>query len=294
MGGTLADAIKQITREHLNNGGMLLGQALTAVGFVNGTVPTDAPNIIELPMCDVAGAGFAVGASIVGRRPILVIRFQDFMFLSGSILVNYAAKAKEIFGKGCPVFIRAISAEGHGIGIVHSACLHSIFAHVPGMKVASPMTSKEYREVWDVFMGSDRPMYVSEHRISYDKSGELKDVIVSAADITIYAIGAARFSAIEAIESLKKDGVKCNLINIFWLNPLFFNDWVKTRHGLVVDSDYENSGLAQSIAYKLMLESGQKVYAIGRRDASTGVGQHLENGTPTAQRIVDKVKEILR
>ncbi len=295
MGGTLADTIKEITREHLNNGGMLLGEALTAVGYVNGTVPENVSNIVELPMCDVAGAGFAVGASIVGRRPILAIRFQDFMFLNGSILVNYAAKAKEIFGKGCPIFIRAISAEGHGIGIVHAVCLHDIFCHVPGFKVVSPMTSDEYREIWNYFMEHDEPMYVSEHRISYDKSDELLDTLVRNPDITIYAIGASRFSVIEAINKLSEDGIKCNLIHIWRLKPLDYKlsqSILTDCKGLVVDSDYEISGMAQSIAYQLMIETGQKVYAMGRRDASMGVGQDLINGTPTAQRIIDKVKAI--
>ncbi len=294
---TLADTIKEITREHLNNGGMLLGEALTAVGYVNGTVPDgDCPNIVELPMCDVAGAGFAVGASIVGRRPILIIRFQDFMFLNGSILVNYAAKSKEIFGKGCPISIRAISAEGHGIGIVHSACLHSLFCHIPGMFVASPVTTKEYENVWKAFMANDVPMYVSEHRRSYEESRELEDIIVSDAHITIYAIGASRFSAIEAVEMLNKEGIRCNLVHIYWLKPLKYKAWaslLKGRCGLVIDSDYEVSGMSQSIAYQLMLDNGSKVFALGRRDASTGVGQ-LDNATPTAQRIIDKVKEICK
>ncbi len=290
----LADTIKEITREHLNNGGLLLGENLTAVGNVSGTVPSECSNIIELPMTEVAGAGFAVGASIVGRRPILIVRFQDFLWLNGDALVNYAAKSKEIFGKGCPVFVRAISNEGYGIGILHSACLHSLFCHMPGMGVVSPMTSREYQGAWKIFMGDDVPMLVSEHRVSYDKSEDLNDIIVSDADITIYAIGASRFNALEAVEALKKDRIKCNLVHIWCLKPLQFNYWVKAKHSLVVDSDYEICGMAQSIAYQLMMADGGKVYALGRRDASTGVGQHLENATPTAQRIVEKVKEICR
>ncbi len=273
---------------------MLLGEALTAVGFVNGTVPENCENIVELPMTDVAGAGFAVGAAIVGRRPILVIRFQDFMFLNGSILVNYAAKSKEIFGKGCPIFIRAISAEGHGIGIVHSACLHSLFCHMPGMKVVAPMTPMEYRQIWTHFMQNDDVYFVSEHRMSYEQSNEFENIYCENDDVAIYAIGAARFSAVEAVEKLKEDGIKCNLVHVHWLKPFYVRDslW-NAKVGLVVDSDYENCGLAESIAYQLMLKTGKKVYALGRPDASTGIGQHLINATPTAQKIVNTVKGIL-
>ena len=80
---TVAKTIKEITRRHLQeNNGLLLGQAVTAVGWVNGTVP-DISGIVELPMTDVAGAGFAVGAAMVGRRPIFILRFQDFLMLNG-------------------------------------------------------------------------------------------------------------------------------------------------------------------------------------------------------------------
>ena len=70
----LRETIKEISRNHLEkNNGVLLGQALTAVGWVNGTVP-NCKGVLELSMADVAGAGITVGTAIVGRRPIFVIR----------------------------------------------------------------------------------------------------------------------------------------------------------------------------------------------------------------------------
>ena len=95
---TVADTIRNISRQHLEeNNGLLLGQSISAVGWVNNTVP-DCAGIVELPMTDVAGAGIAVGTAMVGRRPIFVIRFQDFLVLNGSPLIFYAAKSKELHG----------------------------------------------------------------------------------------------------------------------------------------------------------------------------------------------------
>ena len=93
---TVADTIREITRRHLTeNNGLLLGESITAVGWVNNTVP-NCTGIVELPMTDVAGAGIAAGAALAGRRPIFVIRFQDFLILNGSPLIFYAAKSKEL------------------------------------------------------------------------------------------------------------------------------------------------------------------------------------------------------
>jgi len=299
LGRTLAETIKGITREHLTkNNGLLLGQAITAVGWVNNTVP-DCKGIVELSMADVAGAGIAVGTAIVGRRPIFVIRFQDFLWLNSSPIVNYAAKTKDIFGVGTPIFVRALAQEGNGTGPVHAGVLHSLFMHMPGFKVCSPMTPKEYEEVWDVFMKNDDPLIVSEHRISFSNDKELPDVIVDDADITIYCISAARFNAIKASEILRQEGIKCNIVHILWLKPFELTDRLlnplkNSKVGLVVDSGFEIAGASQSISYELMYASGKPVKALGRKDHSVCVCVELENATPSPERIAEVARNSLK
>jgi len=299
MGKTVAETIKEISREHLEkNNGLVLGQALAAVGWVNNTVP-DTRGIIELSMADVAGSGIAVGAAVAGRRPIFILRFQDFIFLNGSIIINYAAKTKEFFGKGTPIFVRLIAAEGKGAGPVHSGKLHSICMHFPGLRVCSPMTPKEYLEAWKVFMENDDPMIVSEHRHSFDNRDEMPDIAAADADITIYAISIARFNAIKAREILAEDGIRCNLVHIMWLKPFTLNERLlrplrNTKKGIVVDSGYETAGASQSIAYSLMLETGSPVKALGLYDKSVGVTTETENTTPDANRIAAVIREMCK
>jgi len=80
MGKTVAETIKEISYNHTNkNNGVIMGQCLSAVGWVQNTVPAQKKGIIEFPMTDVAGAGFAVGAAIAGARPIFILRFQSFL-----------------------------------------------------------------------------------------------------------------------------------------------------------------------------------------------------------------------
>lgn len=299
MGGTVAETIKEITRKHLTeNNGILLGQAISAVGWVNNTVP-NCKGITELSMADVAGAGIAVGTAIVGRRPIFVIRFQDFMWLNSSPIVNYAAKTKDIFGVGTPIFVRALAQEGRGTGPVHAAVLHSLFMHMPGFRVCSPMTPQEYKEIWDVFMKNDDPMIVSEHRKSFLNEKEMPDKIVDDADITIYCISAARFNAIKAAEILEEEGIKCNIIHIVWLKPFevterLLNPLKHSKAGIVVDSGFEIAGASQAIAYELMYNSNKPVKALGLNDHSVCVCVELENTTPSPEKIAETVKNLLR
>lgn len=294
---TVADTIREITKRHLTqNNGLLLGESISAVGWVNNTVP-NCPGIVELPMTDVAGAGIAVGAALVGRRPIFVIRFQDFLILNGSPLIFYAAKVKELHGKSAPVFVRAIAAEG--LGPVHSGILHSIFMHFPGFRVCSPMTPKEYEEIWEDFMTNYDPMIVSEHRMSYSNTQEMKDVIVENADITLYAISSVRFEVIKAAEMLKRDGIKCNIVHILWLKPFAITDrliepLLQTKRGIVIDPGHEIAGASQSIAYELNQATECSVKALGLYDRTKCLCPPFQNKAPDAGRIYETAKEVLQ
>ena len=123
-------------------------------------------------MADVAGAGIAVGAALMGRRPIYVVRYQGFMWYNAAPIANYAAKSKEMWGVPCPLFVRALAMEG-GMGPVASGAHHSIAMRMPGLPICSPMTPGEWRGAWDHFMSHDDPLYVSEHRRSFSITQEM-------------------------------------------------------------------------------------------------------------------------
>ncbi|MCI0415658.1 hypothetical protein L0222_23025 [bacterium] len=298
MGKTTAETIKEITRNHLEKGnGLLLGQCVTAVGWIGGTVP-DCTGIVEIPMTDIAAPGFAVGCALMGRRPIFVIRYQGFMWYNCSSLVNYAAKSKAVWGVPVPIFIRSIGMEGNGIGHTASSSIHSIFMHSPGMPVAAPMTPGEYKNVWDHFMKNDDPIYVSEHRRSFTIDREMEDEFVEDADITVFAISASRLNLLEAKEILKTNGVKLNIVHSLWLKPFqpserALESLKKSKMGLVIDSDYEITGASRSIAYELMHQTGKPVHALGLEDRVCGVAPHLENITPPAEKIIRSIQSLL-
>ena len=300
MSETVAQTIRSITRRHLETGGLLLGQCVTAVGWIGGTVPemTEAQGIVELSMADVAGSGIAVGAALVGRRPIYVIRYQGFLWYNAAPLVNYAAKSKPMWGIPCPIFIRSIAMEG-GIGPVASAAHHGMVMRMPGMPVCAPMTPGEWQDAWKWFMSHDDPLYVSEHRRSFPIDYEMDPVLNPRAAITFLAISAARLNALEALKLLRADGIIGDLIPLVWLKPFsittgMLHSLQKTGLGLVLDSDFEIAGPSRSIAYELMLSSGVPVYALGLEDRTAGFAPDLDNPTPPVEKIVRQVKALVK
>lgn len=297
---TVAETIKKITKKHIfSNKGHVVGQCLTAVGWVQNTIPETTKNIVELPMTDTAGSGVAVGMAIAGSKPILVLRFQSFLWLNSSPIVMHAAKCFELFGYDCPIFIRAIASEGYGSGPLHTNCYHSPFAHMPGLNITAPMTPNEYKEIWKFYNKSNKPMLVSEHRRAYKSSVEFKNKVNKNSKISIFVISAARFHIDEVERKLKLKNIECDIFHIYWLKPFkilktYLNSLDNTNNGIIIDSSYEICSVSEHIAHKLMLNSNSKVYVEGMKDFSPGAAVKLNNMTPSVDRIYNRIMRILK
>ena len=298
---TSAETIKEITRNHLlKNGGVALGQCLTAVGWVGGTVPEmrEEDGLVELSMADVAGGGIAVGYALAGKRPIYIVRYQGFQWFNAAHVANYAAKSKDLWGIPCPIFVRSIGMDG-AIGPVAGGSHHGMFHRMPGIKIVAPMTPKEYQEAWDYFMAHDDPMYVSEHRTSFKIDYEMENIIEKDADITLFPISSTRINAREAVKMLAREGIKCNIVHLLWLKPFLISDAMKqalvnSKHGgIVLDGDFQN-GVAKNLAYDLMHATKSTVRVLALEERAAGFAPQLDNLPPTPERIANFVKSLIK
>ena len=296
MGKTLKETIKEIIRKHLKNKkGKVFGQCLTAVGWVGGTLPElyEKDGMIELSMADVAGGGIVTGSALMREKPIYVIRYQGFNWYNAPMIVNYAAKSKEIWNTPCPVFVRGIGMEG-GIGPVAGSSHHSLYYRMPGLKIVSPMTPKEYKKIYNSFMKDDEAYYVSEHRGSFNNKIELKDDIKGIKDFVIIAISITRFEAIKAKEILEKRGLKIGIINILWIKPLKISKAsikciANSKFGaILLDDDYVD-GISNSLANKLSHMTDKKIFTLGLSDKSAGFHKKVDNLPPSSSQIIKKI-----
>jgi pyruvate/2-oxoglutarate/acetoin dehydrogenase E1 component len=298
---TVRETIKNTILNHLKkNDGLILGQCLSAVGWVGGTIPklTEKEGVIELSMADVANGGIVVGAGLSNRRPIYVIRYQGFNWFNAPIILNYACKSKELWDVPCPIFIRGIAMEG-SIGPVAGSSHHSLYYRMPGVKIISPMTPKEYNLAYKSFMNEEEVYYVSEHRASYDNKKELADFLSDDVDIIIFSISITRFEAQKVRDILEKENLKIGIANILWIKPFEIKEkWIQTLKnskfgGIILDDDYE-SGVASDMAYKLMKLSKKKVEVMGLKNKSAGFSGKSDNLPPNKEEIITKIKEIIK
>ena len=300
MAKTVRETIKETSRNHIKkNNSLIFGQCLSAVGWVGGTVPelTEKEGLVELSMADVANGGIVAGAGLSNRRPIYVIRYQGFNWFNASIILNYACKSKEIWNVPCPIFIRGIAMEG-SIGPVAGSSQHSIYYKMPGIKIISPMTPKEYLIAYNDFMKNDDVMYVSEHRGSYTNTKELDDYLDGDLDLILFPISITRFEAHKAKIELEKEGYKIGIANILWIKPFSIKkDWeqavLKSKFGgIVLDDDYTD-GVASNLAYQLIKKTKKNFEVMGLKDRSAGFSKTTDNLPPSCKEIIIKCKELI-
>ena len=300
MAETVRETIKKIIHKHLKTKkGKVFGQCLTAVGWVGGTLPElyEKDGMIELSMADVAGGGIVAGSALMKERPIYVIRYQGFNWYNCPMIVNYAAKSKELWKTPCPVFVRGIGMEG-GIGPVAGSSHHSLYFRMPGLKICSPMTPNEYRNIYKQYLKDNDVYYVSEHRGSFNNNKEFKNDITGNKDLIILAISITRFEAIEAKKVLEKMGYKIGIVHILWIKPFkvpknTYNAIKKSKKGaILLDDDYVD-GISNSLANKINLKTGKKIYTMGLKDKTAGAHVKVDNLPPNSKEIIKKVIKIL-
>ena len=298
---SLRETIKKITFKHLKRKNyQVFGQNLTDVGWVAGTLPKlfEKDGVIELPMADIAGGGIVTGSALVGRRPIYIIRYQGYNWFNCTFIVNYACKSKEIWKIPAPMFIRGISSEG-SIGPVAGSSHISIFYKMPGIKIYSPMTSKEYEKVYKEFMLKDDVFYISEHRSSYSNQKEFKNIVKKGFDLIIMSISVTRFSAVKAVEDLIKLNYKIGIIHLVNLKPFGLEKkWIEaiktSKHGvLMTDNDYKD-GILRILAHKVNEKTNKNVHVMGLNDKTAGHHSSVDNLPPDSVAIKRKILEIIK
>ena len=249
-------------------------------------------------MADIAGGGIVTGSALVGRRPIYIIRYQGYNWFNCTFIVNYACKSKEIWKIPAPMFIRGISSEG-SIGPVAGSSHISIFYKMPGIKIYSPMTSKEYEKVYKEFMLKDDVFYISEHRSSYSNQKEFKNIVKKDFDLIIMSISVTRFSAVKAVKDLNKLNYKIGIIHLVNLKPFGLEKkWIEaiktSKHGvLMTDNDYKD-GILRILAHKVNEKTNKNVHVMGLNDKTAGHHSSVDNLPPDSVAIKRKILEIIK
>ena len=188
--------------------------------------------IIDTPVSETAIVGAAVGAALMGMRPIAEMQFIDFISCCFNQLVNYAAKSRFRWGGGVPIVVRGPCGGGVHGGPFHSQNPEAFFMNVPGLKIVAPGTALDAKGLMTAAIRDPDPVIYLEHKFLYRRikedipEGEVVVPIGKARvarpgkDVSIVTYAAMLHVALEAAEAAARDGIEVEVLDLRTLLPL--------------------------------------------------------------------------
>jgi pyruvate/2-oxoglutarate/acetoin dehydrogenase E1 component len=275
------------------------------------------PNrVFDSPAMENSLTGIAVGAAVMGKRPIIVHPRCDFMFLSFDMIINLAAKWKYMYGGNAgtvPIVVRAIIGKGWGQGASHSQSIQSLLGHFPGLYVLMPSFPADAKGLMISAMRSNSPVIILEHRSLYDISGPtpLEPIAIpfgtankirSGEDVTIVSTSLMSHEALRAADMLSENGIEVEIIDLRSIRPIdegmILSSVTKTGRLVIADTSWESYGVTSEIsalvAEKAFNSLKSPIRRISLANCPAPVSQPLEKAFyPTATTIAKVVLSML-
>lgn len=220
--------------------------------------------ILDTPLSESGFAGAAIGAALVGMRPIVEMQFADFISCAFDQLVNVAAKNHYRWGAATPIVVRApYGGNIHG-GAFHSQCIEGFFFNVPGLKIVAPSTAYDAKGLLKAAIRDNDPVIYCEHKYLYRR---IKDTVpdedyvvpigkariaLEGKDVSIITYGAMVHTALEAAQVLKENSVFCEIIDLRTILPLdkkaIFNTVKKTNKVVVLHEQTKTGSIGAEVS----------------------------------------------
>jgi pyruvate/2-oxoglutarate/acetoin dehydrogenase E1 component len=322
---TYADAIRQAISEEMERDPdvIMIGEDVGEPGGVFGVTQGlwakfGADRLWDTPISEEAIVGAAVGAALVGAKPIAEIMFGDFVVLAMDMIVNQAAKTHYMTGGrlNVPMVVRMVTGTAGSTAAQHSQSLESWFVHVPGLKVVAPSTPQDAKGLLKSAIRDPDPVIFFEHKGLYGGRGGPAGEIVQVApiplgkgrvhregtDVTIVSYLKTLEYSLAAAEQLVAEGISCEVFDPRTLVPLDRSglraSLEKTGRLVVAHEAVTRGGFGAEIAAIAAEEFFDLLRApvvrVGARNTPIPYAPELERHVlPGVERIADEVRKLV-
>src|SRR5579872_6031396 len=263
---TMLEAIRQAMFEEMQRDPAVvaLGEDVGVFGgafkVTEGLLAKFGPErVIDTPISETAIVGAACGMSYLGLRPIAEMQFIDFIACCFNQVTNFVAKSHYLWGAPVPMVLRGPSGGGVHGGPFHSANPEMYFVHTPGLKVVYPSTAHDAKGLLKSAIRDNNPVLFFEHKFLYRRIKEelpTEDYTVpigkaivrrEGRDLTIVTYAAMMHRSLEAAETLAKEGIEAEVVDLRTLLPLdketILQSVKKTNKLLIVHEDTRTGGI---------------------------------------------------
>jgi len=284
--------------------------------------------VMDTPIAEEGFVGAAIGAAMLGLRPVVEIMTVNFSLLALDQMINHAAKIHYMFGgqSKVPMVLRTPEGGGQQLAATHSQNFSSWYAYVPGLKVVAPAPPADARGLLKSAIRDDDPVVFLENLALYNTRGEVSDItedgssngrhgdervipIGTAAvmkeghDLTLVAYSRMSVVALEVARRLEQDqGISCEVIDVRSLRPLdrptLIESVKKTSRCVVVEEDWYSYGVGAELVATIQEGAFDYLDAPIKRVAQAEVplpyAKVMEQAAlPKAQNLVDAIKATL-
>jgi 2-oxoisovalerate dehydrogenase E1 component len=275
-----------------------------------------AERLCDTPICERGFVGLACGAAMTDARPIIDFMFIDFINDAFGEMINQIAKMQYMSAGRLtmPVLLRGCIGIGHSAATHHSGSYHSIYSHIPGLRVVVPSTPYDAKGLFHHALRCQDPVLFLEHRELYGMKAAVPEepyeiefgkasVMREGTDITVVGIALMVHKALEAAEQMEADGVSVEVIDPRTVSPLdtdtILTSVAKTGRLLIVDEAFQPCSVGAEIAARIVDQGFDELDApIKRLNGAftpTPYSPTLEAAVvPHVEDIVKEIKQLLR
>jgi 2-oxoisovalerate dehydrogenase E1 component beta subunit len=322
MSTTYLEAIRQGLWEEMERDAnvFLLGED---IGVYGGAFKVTAgflehfgeKRVVDTPISEAGIVGAAIGASLMGLRPVAEMQFADFITCGFDQIVNFAAKCRYRWNAPVPIVVRAPSGGGVHGGPFHSQNPEMWFVKTPGLKVVAPSTAYDAKGLIKSAVRDNDPVIFFEHkglyrRIKEDLPAEEYTVPIGKAkvvregnDLTIVTYGAMVWVALEAAGTLAEEGASVEVVDLRTLLPLdratVCESVKKTSKALLLHEDTRTGGMAGELAISITESVFEYLDApivrVTAPDTPVPYSAPLEDAfLPNAEKVIEKARWLYR
>lgn len=269
----LIEAICEALHEEMarDDAVVLLGEDVGVKGGVFGASKGllqrfGANRVLDTPVSEIAIAGVAIGAAMMGLRPVAEFQFADYMHPAYDQIVNQAAtiRWRSVGGFGVPAVFRAPFGGGVRGGIYHSQSMEAAYCNVPGLKVVVPATPADGKGLLKAAIRDDDPVVFFEpkraYRLAPEAVGGPDDVTPlgvaridrTGTSLTIVTYGIGVHLARDAVSKLAEEGIDVEIVDLRTLVPMdkatVATSVVKTGRLIVLHEANKTMGFGAEVA----------------------------------------------
>ena len=227
--------------------------------------------IIDTPISELGFSGIGVGSTMTGNRPIIEFMTFNFALVGIDQIINNAAKIRQMSGGQfpCPIVFRGPTGSAGQLAATHSQAFESWYANCPGLKVIVPSDPYDAKGLLKSAIRDNDPVIFMESEQMYGDKGEVPEgeytlpigvaeIKRKGKDVTIVSFGKIIKEAYTAAESLSKDGIDCEIIDLRTIRPMdyqaIFDSVKKTNRLVILEEAWPFGNVATEITYQVQSE----------------------------------------